>query len=124
HHMFFYRPGWTRATVRRFIRRVGETGLEDLFLLRQADCRSRDKTDELGPLEELRERIERERRESRAFKIADLAVDGSDVMDVLGVGPGPEIGRILGELLDLVVEKPELNQSTTLRQILKDQFSR
>jgi hypothetical protein len=30
-------------------------------------------------------------------------------MDVLKLSPGPEVGRILTGLLDLVIERPELN---------------
>ncbi|MEJ2721550.1 MAG: HD domain-containing protein, partial [bacterium] len=75
-HMFYYRAEWNRSTVRRFIQRVGEPHIKDLFELRRADCLSRNKTDELEALDELRARIANELREAKAFKITDLAVDG------------------------------------------------
>ncbi len=37
-HMFGYTPEWTDAAVRRFIRRVGPSALDDLFALREADA--------------------------------------------------------------------------------------
>jgi tRNA nucleotidyltransferase (CCA-adding enzyme) len=35
-------------------------------------------------------------------------VDGHDLVE-LGFAPGPQLGRILDELLDAVVEEPSLN---------------
>ena len=44
----------------------------------------------------------------------DLAIDGTDLRSELGLQPGPLIGRILAELLDLVVADPALNDRPTL----------
>jgi len=40
--------------------------------------------------------------------LRDLAVDGDDLRQA-GISPGPEMGRILSELLELVIEDPRLN---------------
>src|SRR5207237_6059763 len=37
-HLFDYRPEWTDAAVRRFLKRVGRENLDDLFTLRRADA--------------------------------------------------------------------------------------
>jgi len=121
-HMFLYRREWNRSSVRRFIHRVGEENLEDLFLLRKADCLSRGKTDELDALEDLKVRVETERREARAFKLADLAIDGEDVKTVLGVDEGPEIGRILQVLFEAVLDDPGLNTRERLLGLLGEKF--
>jgi tRNA nucleotidyltransferase (CCA-adding enzyme) len=42
------------------------------------------------------------------IEIADLAVTGNDLVDA-GIAPGPEVGRILGALLEAVVEDPAEN---------------
>lgn len=105
-HMFNYEPGWRAATVRRFIRRVGEENLEDLFLLRKADAKSRGRVDDLSAL---RDRIRAELEQRNAITLSDLAVDGRDVMRECGIAAGPDIGRILSELLELVLEEPSLN---------------
>jgi putative nucleotidyltransferase with HDIG domain len=121
-HMFLYRKEWTRATVRRFIRQVGEEHLEDLFLLREADCFSRGMTEEVAGLEDLRDRIEHERREAHAFKLADLAIDGNDVKATLGVVEGPEIGRVLREVFEMVLDEPSLNTRERLIRLLEEKF--
>ena len=118
-HMFLYRRDWNRSTVRRFIRRVGQENLEDLFALREADCLSRGLTDEVENIADLRTRIEAELRESSALKLTDLAVDGDDVKTILGVGEGPEIGRVLQELLEMVLDDPSLNTREKLIGIVK-----
>ena len=120
--MFLYRREWNRSSVRRFIHRVGEENLEDLFLLRKADCLSRGKTDELDALEDLKVRVETERREARAFKLADLAIDGEDVKTVLGIEQGPEIGRILQALFEAVLDDPVLNTRERLLGLLGEKF--
>ena len=40
-------------------------------------------------------------------------------MEILGIGPGPEVGEVLEQLLEQVILCPELNEKTTLEKILK-----
>jgi tRNA nucleotidyltransferase/poly(A) polymerase len=51
--------------------------------------------------------------------VADLAVDGSDLME-LGIPPGPAIGQTLRRLLELVVEDPSRNQRELLIQLARN----
>jgi tRNA nucleotidyltransferase (CCA-adding enzyme) len=109
-HMFDYRAAWSDAAVRRWLRRVGEETVADLFDLRIADMLGNGlKTGFPGQLEPLRRRIERVRAESHALHVRDLAVDGRDVMRVLGIGPGAAVGAALDALLEAVLEDPARN---------------
>jgi tRNA nucleotidyltransferase (CCA-adding enzyme) len=119
HHMFNYQPEWKRATVRRFIRTIGKERLEDLFLLRQADCRSRHLTDELDRLAELRRRVEEELAEAHALHVRDLAIDGDDLQAIFGIPEGPEIGGILDDLLEVVLDSPEVNTRKRLIELVE-----
>ena len=47
------------------------------------------------------------------LSIGDLAVDGSDLMD-LGIPAGPAVGTTLRRLLELVIENPERNTRDAL----------
>jgi poly(A) polymerase/tRNA nucleotidyltransferase (CCA-adding enzyme) len=123
-HMYRYESEWKPATVRRFMARVGVENLDDLFALREADCRSRDLKDELAALVELRTRVEAELRERSGVHLKDLAVSGGDIMSELGVAPGPAVGRVLQELLDRVLEEPGLNTRATLLGIAREEFER
>jgi len=118
-HMFGYTPEWKGATVRRFMRRVGEDLLEPLFRLREADCRSRGLRAELDALDELRGRVAAERAAQRAVTVADLALDGGDVMRACAIPPGPLVGKILEGLLEAVIEDPSLNDAHELERMAR-----
>jgi hypothetical protein len=119
--MFFYTPDWTDGTVRRFVRRVGAGGVDDLFALREGDIAGRgfdeDPAVELG---ELRRRVGEVAAADAALKITDLAVNGQDVMRVLGIGPGRQIGVVLEKLLERVLDDPSLNERARLEQLIRE----
>jgi putative nucleotidyltransferase with HDIG domain len=52
--------------------------------------------------------------------LADLAVNGRDVMAALGIPPGPRVGQILARLLEAVLEDPSLNTREKLLQLAKE----
>ena len=49
----------------------------------------------------------------------DLKINGSDIMEILGIGPGPKIGEILNDLFEKVVEKKIENKKNILLERLK-----
>src|SRR5206468_1541001 len=114
HHMFAYAGEWTDAAVRRFIRRVGASSLADLFALRRADdVASGVEEPQSGGLDELRARVGVELATS-PLSAGQLAVRGDDLINELGVRPGPIVGRLLAELLEAVLENPALNERDAL----------
>jgi len=109
-HMFDYRSEWSDAAVRRWIRRVGEEAIADLFDLRIADLLGNGlRTGFPAQLEPLRRRVARVLAGSHALRVGDLAVSGRDVMEALGLGPGPVVGETLEALLEEVIEDPGRN---------------
>ena len=124
HHMFDYRPEWTDAAVRRFIRSVGVEEIADLFDLRIADNIGNGlKTGFPHYLGELRARVEAILDAEEALSVRDLAVDGKDVMRALNLPPGPRVGEILDHLLEEVLEDPALNRREALLNRLRAGFS-
>lgn len=114
HHMFTYEASWSDAAVRRFIRRIGPTAIEELLLLREADSvGSGIPADSFG-LTELRERIAGQLAGPVALERGDLAIDGADLIAELGAQPGPGLGAVLDELLERVIADPALNDRPTL----------
>ena len=49
--------------------------------------------------------------------MTDLAIDGKDVMRVLGIAPGRQIGVILERLLERVLDDPSLNERDKLEAL-------
>jgi putative nucleotidyltransferase with HDIG domain len=115
-HMFRYEEGWTDAAVRRFIIRVGEENLEDMYALRRADAYATAGMESPALLAPLASRIDRVLAQGRALSLRDLAVSGADLMG-MGVKPGKRLGIILKELLEAVLEDPELNTREKLLEI-------
>jgi len=117
-HMFSYTENWTDAAVRRFVIRAGEENLSDLFALRRADiygmAAREPKWNALLPLYD---RVEEVLARGRALSIKDLAVSGNDLMS-LGIPPGKTIGTILKQLLEAVLEDPDLNTKEKLMEMV------
>ena len=106
-----YTPSWSDADVRRYMGRVPANLLDDLLTLRAARAGDPDAT----ALEaELAERIGRQRLQDSPLTLGELAVDGRDLRDTLGIPEGPVIGTILELLLTDVIEEPALNTRMTL----------
>jgi len=116
-HMFDYADDWTDAAVRRFIARVGLENIKPLVLLRLADGSGlgHGRVDP-GTLMPLVERVESLCERDQAFRIKDLAIGGNELA-AHGWPKGPQMGRALEELLEAVLEDPELNTKERLLEI-------
>jgi poly(A) polymerase len=96
----YYRSEWTDGAVRRLARDAGDL-IEPLMALARADVAA-SAYPEPEKLDELQDRIDAVLQE-RPSRLAPL-VTGGDVMRVLGLGPGPEVGRIKQRLQELVID--------------------
>jgi putative nucleotidyltransferase with HDIG domain len=118
-HLFDYRPEWTDAAVRRFLKRVGWEHLRDLFDLRRADIKGTGIGSDGSSIAQLEERIRKVRESNAPLSVGELAIDGADVMEVLGLPPGPLVGQLLRTILEEVLEDPSLNDRDRLLRRLK-----
>jgi poly(A) polymerase len=108
-HLRFHGYGsgeWTDSAVRRYVRDAGDQ-LERLHILTRADCTTRNqrKADRLRrTYDSLEERIARLSEEEELASIRpDL--DGNQIMAILGVGPGREVGDAYKFLLELRMDE-------------------
>ena len=116
-HMFHYTDEWTDGAVRRFMRKVGVENLNDILEIRMADRRGNGMRDGMPqPIRELLRRIDRIKEAENAITVRDLDIDGYAVMDGFGIQPGPIIGHILNELLEMVLDDPEMNTREKLME--------
>jgi putative nucleotidyltransferase with HDIG domain len=119
HHMFSYEPAWSDAAVRRFIGKIGTDALDDLFTLREADNLGSGLAADAGGLEVLRARVTAELEGELVLDRSKLQIDGSDLIEELGLPQGPQLGRILDELLEKVIVDPALNDRATLLMLAR-----
>ncbi len=113
-HMFTYEPTWGDAGVRRFIQRVGTDAIDELFALREADNAGSGVPLEAHGLDELKARVAAELEASVVLDLSRLAVKGDDLMTELGLPQGPHLGKLLDELLEMVIAEPKRNDRATL----------
>jgi len=110
-----YKMGWTDAAVRRYVRDAGPL-LADLNELVRSDVTTRNekrarqvarRIDELeGRIDELGRREELDRLRP--------PIDGNDVMEYLGMDPGPQIGVIMDLLLERRIEEGPYSRDEAL----------
>lgn len=110
YHMFYYSVGEvTEASVRRLIANIGLEHIDDLLRLREGD-RIGSGTPKAVPykLRHLKYMIDKVSHDPISVKM--LKVNGADIMESLGVPPGPKIGLILNSLLAQALDDPSLNE--------------
>ncbi|HNX60259.1 MAG TPA: HD domain-containing protein, partial [Spirochaetota bacterium] len=122
-HMFHYTDEWTDGAVRRFMRKVGVENLLDLFELRKADRKGNGSREGLPvPILELEKRIKKIIEAENAITVKDLEINGYDIMNEFSVKPGPVIGRLLNELLEIVLDNPDFNTKEYLVEKARELF--
>jgi len=119
HHMFYYNVDEVSpAGVRRFVRRVGPEHVDDLFRIREAD-RIGSGVPKAVPykLRHLRYMIDQVKADP--ISPAMLKVSGTDLMERLGIAPGPLLGQLLALLLEIVIDDPQANEQEVLLERAK-----
>lgn len=114
---------WSDAAVRRWLRRVTPPITEDVYELNRARARALGGT--RGQVlqhcvNDLQTRAERLLSAGVALSTRDLAVNGHDMVQQLGLSPGRQLGELLARLLEDVTETPEWNTREQLLERAKD----
>lgn len=120
-HMRFHGFGegqWTDSAVRRYVTDAGDL-LPRLHKLVRADCTTR------NPKKAARLQRTYDHLEERIADLAakeDLArvrpdLDGNEIMDILGLEPGPEVGKAWKYMKDLRLEHGELEREEAVKKL-------
>jgi poly(A) polymerase len=121
-HLRFHGYGegrWTDSAVRRYVRDAGEL-LAWLHVLTRADCTTRNqrKADRLRrSYDELEDRIARlSEKEELASIRPDL--DGNQIMEILGIAAGPQVGAAYRHLLELRLDHGPLGYDRARQELI------
>ncbi|NYI80202.1 CCA tRNA nucleotidyltransferase [Nocardioides panzhihuensis] len=121
-HLRFHGYGdgeWTDSAVRRYVRDAGDQ-LERLHILTRADCttRNRRKADRLArTYDALEARIERISEEEELAALRP-ALDGNQIMSLLDISPGREVGAAYKFLMDLRLDEGLLSEDEAAKRLL------
>ncbi len=111
---------WTDSAVRRYVRDAGDE-LEHLHILTRADCTTRNKakaTRLRRAYDELEWRID-ELASQEELDAMRPHLDGAQIMEVLGIEPGPVVGEAYRFLLEHRIEHGPLDEDAA-RTLLLD----
>jgi poly(A) polymerase len=122
-HLRFHGYGegeWTDSAVRRYVRDAGPL-LTRLHVLTRADCttRNRAKAQRLARAYENLERRIGELSEQEELARIRPELDGNEIMRILGLAPGPLVGRAYTFLLELRIAEGELGRERATQELLR-----
>lgn len=115
-HQFTVDEHQTDSAIRRILRNVGLDYMDDMLALRVADRLGGGARETSWRLEEFKKRLIEVQKQP--FTVRDLKIDGNDVMKELNLPPGPEVGKILNDLFEKIVNKEIDNEKEALLKAL------
>jgi len=120
------RPSSRAVSVRRAASRIGEELFPLYLKVRRADILAQHpsmREEKLKDLERVEETYRKILEEKDCFTLKQLALTGRDLIE-LGIPAGPEVGRILEQLLDLVIEDPARNEKEWLLEETRKKYDK
>lgn len=111
--------GWTDSAVRRFARDAGEE-LDRLLILIRADITTRNAKRHdrlLFAIDDLERRIQ-ELAEQEELAAVRPELDGTRIMEILGIGPGREVGEAYRFLLDVRLDEGVIGEGAARERLL------
>lgn len=120
-HMRFYGygdAGWSDSAVRRYVRDAGDL-LERLHRLTRADVttRNRRKANKIARAYDDLERRIVELAEQEELDAMRPDLDGQQIMAILGIAPGPQVGKAYKYLLEMRLDEGTLGQEEATRRL-------
>jgi poly(A) polymerase len=109
---------WTDSAVRRYVRDAGHL-LDRLHKLTRSDCTTRNvaKARALSAAYDSLERRIAELAAAEDLNRMRPELDGNEIMDELGIGPGPLVGKAYRYLLELRVEHGPLGRERAVEEL-------
>jgi poly(A) polymerase len=111
-----YKDGWSDSALRRYVRDAGPL-LDQLDALVRADCTTQNPR-KAKFLAELQDDFEvRLARLAEQENLRELRppLDGNEVMERLGLPPGPEVGRALAYLMEVRLERGPVDREEAIK---------
>jgi poly(A) polymerase len=122
-HLRFHGYGdgeWTDSAVRRYVTDAGPL-LTRLHALTRADCTTRNKA-KAQRLERAYDDLEARIAELSAQEELDSIrpdLDGNEIMELLGIQPGPLVGRAYRHLRELRIDEGPLGHDAAVQELLR-----
>lgn len=106
----------TPSAMRKSVNKIGEGIMDLLFIVQKSDTLGKNPKvieEKLKSIEKAKSLFHEIRQKKECVSLKNMAVNGKDLIS-LGFKPGAILGNTLNKLLELVLEKPELNEKEIL----------
>ena len=111
----------TPKAARRLLLMLDKSGLDygDFMRMRIADKKG-NLAKRPYTISEIRIRLKKlfaQMQGQKAFQMNHLKINGNDIIQILGMAPGPDVGKIKQQLFEMVLDDPELNNYNDLKKL-------
>ncbi len=109
----------SRKAMRRLISKAGADIMPGLFVLQEADVRAQseyEREEKLSWIRRAKEEFDSIMENQEAVCLKDLSISGRDLIG-MGMKPGPGVGEVLNQLLEIVMDDPSKNNG---KELLKE----
>ncbi|WP_034250701.1 CCA tRNA nucleotidyltransferase [Bifidobacterium crudilactis] len=111
---------WTDAAVRRYVKDSGHL-YERLNRLTRADATTQNKHKAMlfsGAMDEMEKRVE-DLRQKEGFEAIRPDLNGSQIMEILGIPAGPEVGRAYKHMLEYRLDNGPVDEDSAREELLQ-----
>jgi poly(A) polymerase len=111
---------WTDAAVRRYVKDSGHL-YERLNRLTRADATTQNKHKAMlfsGAMDEMEKRVE-DLRQKEDFEAIRPDLNGSQIMEILGIPAGPEVGRAYKHMLEYRLDNGPVDEDSAREELLQ-----
>ena len=113
------RPQISPRNIRRAINRIGIEQFPDIFEVKRADILGQSeykKKEKLAYVDEYERTYEEIISQNQCIQKKDLQINGKDLI-AMGMKPGKQMGEVIDQLFESVLENPELNDREKLIEL-------
>ena len=113
------RPQISPRNIRRAINRIGIEQFPDIFEVKRADILGQSeykKKEKLAYVDEYERTYEEIISQNQCIQKKDLQINGRDLI-AMGMKPGKQMGEVIDQLFESVLENPELNDREKLIEL-------
>jgi tRNA nucleotidyltransferase (CCA-adding enzyme) len=115
----------SKLSIKRMLSKIGEELLRDLFKVQRSDILAQNPVyaeERLKTLISAENKLDMILAQNECFSLKDLKINGEDLINI-GFNKGKEIGEMLKYLLDIVIERSELNEKEILITLAKEKLN-
>lgn len=123
YHMIHFNENYTNTAIKRLVEKLKPVKLEELLDLNSADIKGTAYPNRIDSHKIVIDKYYDMLKNNEAFCLRDVNLKGQDLIN-MGFKQGPQIGKILSEILNLVLEKPELNEYNSLKEIVENKYNK